>query len=170
MSTAGPDDLAIRFAGPEDAEEIHRALRSLATHVGDVAKVRSTPADLRKYGFGEDRAFECLIAEAGGETAGICLFFRSFSTWFGRPGLYVQDLVVHDRFRGRRIGERLLRRAATVAKARGWIYIRLAVDHQNRSAMGFYERLGFVHRYDDLIYGLYGEAFEALAREQGGSS
>jgi ribosomal protein S18 acetylase RimI-like enzyme len=161
------NDLVIRVAQPGDAEAIHRALLTLAAHVGDMAKIRSTPDDLRQHGFGEDPAFECLIAEKDGETAGICLFFRSFSSWFGRPGLYVQDLVVDERFRGMKIGERLLRRAAAIAKRRGWTYIRLAVDHENRSAMAFYTRLGFIHRYDDLIYGLYGEAFDALAREPG---
>ncbi len=160
-------DVTIRFAEAGDVDEIHRGLLTLATHVGDVRKIKSTPADLLAHGFGDDRAFECLLAEAGGEIAGMCLFFRSFSTWFGRPGLYVQDLVVHDAHRGKGIGERLMRRASAIAKSRGWIYIRLAVDHENHTAMAFYERLGFIHRYDDLIYGLYGEAFDALAREEG---
>jgi ribosomal protein S18 acetylase RimI-like enzyme len=159
-------DLTIRLAQPGDVEEIHRALLTLARHVGDVNKVKSTPDDLRRYGFGPDPAFECLIAEIAGETAGICLFFRSFSTWFGRPGIYVQDLVVHEKFRGKRIGEHLLRRAAAIARERGFTYLRLAVDHENPTAMAFYERLGLVYRFDDLIYAAYGDAFEALAIEQ----
>ena len=167
---ASADGVRIRQATSADAEEIHRALLTLATHIGDIAKVRSTPEDLRCYGFGADPAFECLIAEKAGETAGICLFFRSFSTWLGRPGIYVQDLVVHDRFRGLRIGERLLRRAAAIAMQRGCVYLRLAVDHENPSAMKFYERLGLMHRFDDLIYAAYGEAFDALATERGDES
>lgn len=160
------DDLVIRLAEEADVDEIFRALLTLARHIGDEKKVKSSPDDLRRYGFGPEPAFECLIAKVAGETAGICLFFRSFSTWFGRPGVYVQDLVVHEKFRGRRIGEHLLRRAAAIAKQRGWTYMRLAVDHENPSAMIFYQRLGLVHRYDDLIYAAYGEAFEALAIEQ----
>ena len=161
------DKILIRVAQAADAEDIHRALLTLAAHIGDVSKVKSTPDDLRRYGFGPDPAFDCLIAEAAGETAGICLFFRSFSTWFGKPGIYVQDLVVHDKFRGRGIGEGLLRRAAKIGKERGCVYMRLAVDHENPSAMAFYERLRLVHRYDDLIYAAYGEAFDALAVEKG---
>ncbi len=163
---ASDDGVLIRRAIAADADEIHRALLTLAAHIGDIGKVRSTPDDLRRYGFGDDPAFQCLIAEKAGETAGICLFFRSFSTWFGRPGIYVQDLVVHDGFRGLRIGERLLRRAAAIGRERGCVYLRLAVDHENLSAMKFYERLGLVHRFDDLIFAAYGEAFDVLATER----
>lgn len=167
--TAARSEVTIRLARVEDVGEIHRALLTLAIHVGDVGKIKSTPDDLRRYGFGEHPAFECLVAEVAGETAGICLYFPSFSSWFGRPGIYIQDLVVHETFRGRRIGEQLLRRAAAIAKARGCTYMRLAVDHENPSAMAFYERLGLVHRYDDLIYAAYGEIFDELAAEQGGT-
>lgn len=156
--------MTIRPAVSADAEAIHATLLKLATHVGDINKIKSTPDDIRHYGFGAEPAFDCLIAEAAGETAGICLFFRSFSTWFGRKGIYVQDLFVDQRFRGQRLGERLLQRAAAIAKARGATYIRLAVDHENPSAMRFYEKLGMVHRFDDLIYAAYDETFEALAR------
>ena len=156
-------DVTIRAAAIDDAEAIHAMLLKLATHVGDIDEVKSTPDDLRRHGFGDDPAFDCLIAEADGETVGICLFFRSFSTWFGRPGIYVQDLFVDKRFRGQRLGERLLQRAAAIARARGATYIRLAVDHENPSAMRFYEKLGMVHRFDDLIYAAYGDTFEALA-------
>lgn len=160
-------ELVIRLARSEDVEEIHRALLVLATHIGEVRKIKSTPDDLRRHGFGPDPAFECVVAEITGEIAGICLFFRSFSTWFGKPGIYIQDLVVHERFRGRRIGERLLRRAAAIARQRGCTFMRLAVDHENPGAMAFYKRLGLVHRFDDLIYAAYGEAFEALASDTG---
>jgi ribosomal protein S18 acetylase RimI-like enzyme len=161
------DEIVIRMARAEDAEEIHRCLLVLGAHIGELEKIRSTPDDLRRYGFGSDPAFECVIAEIGGESAGICLFFRSFSTWFGKPGIYIQDLVVHERFRGKGVGERLMRRAAAIAKARGCAYLRLAVDHENPSAKVFYERLGLVHRFDDLIYAAYGDVFEALASEEG---
>ena len=158
--------VSIRPAERHDAEEMMRALMSLAAHIGATSKVKCTAEDLRVHGFGPDPAFECLIAETGGEVAGICVFFGSFSTWYGRPGVYVQDLVVHEKFRGRRVGEQLLRRVAAVGKARGCVYMRLAVDHENPGAMAFYKRLGLVHRFDDLIYAAYGEAFDALAGGQ----
>lgn len=157
----------IRAARADDAEAIHAALLVLGRHIGRADKIASTPDDLRRYGFGDDPHFFCLVAEVAGEIAGICLYFRSFSTWLGKPGIYIQDLVVDERFRGRRIGEKLLRRAAAVAGARGATYLRLAVDHENPKAMAFYERLGLEHRFDDLVYAAYGDAFEALARDTG---
>ena len=59
----------------------------------ELHKVKSTPDDIRRFGFGEAPAFEALIAEIDGRFAGCCLFFASFSTWRGRPGVYVQDLL-----------------------------------------------------------------------------
>lgn len=155
--------IPIRLATRDDAEAIHATLLKLATHVGDSAKVKSTPDDIRRYGFGAEPAFHCLIAEADREVAGICLFFNSFSTWFGRPGIYIQDLFVDERFRGQRLGERLMQRAAAICRERGGTYIRLAVDHENPTAMAFYRRLGLVHRFDDFIYAAYGDVFDALA-------
>lgn len=155
----------IRPATEADAETIVQAVRRLGEHVGIPEKVTSTAEDMRRYGFGDDPMFECLIAEIGGEAAGVCIFFRSFSTFNGRPGVYVQDLIVDERFRGAGVGERLLRRAASVTKERGGTYMRLAVDIGNPDAGRFYRRLGLKHVDDDLIYAAYGEAFRRLAEE-----
>lgn len=155
-------DLAIRAAVPADAEAIHQAVLKLAAHVGALDKVKSAPEDFRRYGFGADPAFRCLIAEIGGAFAGICLFFRSFSTFTGGPGVYVQDLIVEEKFRGAGIGEALLREAARISRAEGGTYLRLAVDIDNPNAARFYQRLGLHHVDDDLIHAAYGAAFEAL--------
>lgn len=158
------DDLVIRPATEADAETIAQAVRRLGQHVGIPEKVTSTADDMRRYGFGADPMFECLIAESGGRPAGLCIFFRSFSTFIGRPGVYVQDLFVDERFRGARIGERLLRRVAAITRERGGVYMRLAVDIGNPEAARFYRRVGLKHVDDDLIYAAYGEAFLRLAQ------
>ena len=165
---AAAEAVAIRPARPDDAEAIHHAVRTLAAHVGASHKVSSTPDDFRRHGFGDDPSFECLVAEVGGAFAGICLFFRSFSTFYGRPGVYVQDLVVEEGFRGLGVGERLLRRAAALGRARGAVYLRLAVDAGNPDAARFYRRLGLRHVADDLIHAAYGADFLALAEEGDG--
>ena len=157
------DDLVIRPATEADAETIIQAVRRLGHHVGIPEKVTSTAEDIRRYGFGADPMFECLIAEIGGRPAGVCIYFRSFSTFIGRPGVYVQDLLVDERFRGARVGERLLRRVAAITYARGGVYMRLAVDIGNPNAGRFYQRLGLKHVDDDLIYAAYGDAFQRLA-------
>jgi ribosomal protein S18 acetylase RimI-like enzyme len=155
--------VTIRPATPDDAAAIHAAILAMGEHLGLSHKIESTPPDLARHGLAPGRAFEGLIAEIGGEFAGMCLFFPSFSTWLGRPGMYVQDLHVEPRFRGQGVGERLIRRAAALARDRGAVYLRLAVDADNLAAQGFYERLG-ISRYEaDLIHAAYGEAFQALA-------
>ena len=93
----------------------------------------------------------------------MCLYFRSFSTWHGRPGVYVQDLWVEERFRGGKVGEALLQRVASLTRANGGIYMRLAVDIRNFAAQRFYSRLGIVHSDTEQVHSIYGDAFMALA-------
>ncbi|PSJ63147.1 GNAT family N-acetyltransferase [Pseudaminobacter soli (ex Li et al. 2025)] len=143
---------------------MHKAILQLGDHVGLKLKIASTPEDFRRFGFGPDAAFSSLIAEVDGEFAGLCLFFPIYSTWLGRPGVYVQDLYVDERFRGRKIGEKLLREVASWSHQCGGVYLRLAVDVDNVSAQGFYERLGIGWLDSDRDHGAYGEAFLALAR------
>jgi ribosomal protein S18 acetylase RimI-like enzyme len=126
--------------------------------------VSSTVDDFRRYGFGPYPAFTSLIAEVDGVFAGLALFFPIFSTWLGKPGVYVQDLYVDETFRGRGVGEVLLRHAAAWSAARGGVYLRLAVDRHNVAAQRFYERLGIGWIEADRDHGAYGDDFARLAR------
>ena len=155
--------IAIRQATVEDAALLHAAIVKLAQHMGALERVRSTPDDLRRHGFGDRPAFEALIAEADGIFAGMCLYFPSFSTWRGEPGIYVQDIFVEAQFRGRKIGERLLQAAALRGVATGAAYLRLSVEADNHGAQGFYTHLGIEWSRSERIHGIYGEAFTALA-------
>ena len=157
------DNLTIRPAVPEDAEIIHAALIGIGETVGEVHKINSTPADIRRDGFGPDAHFSTLIAEIDSGFAGMCLYFPIYSTWMGRPGAYVQDLFVAREFRGLKVGEKLLRRLAREVRDRGGAYIELAVDTGNLAAQRFYERIGITHRSDDQIHRITGEAFLAFA-------
>ncbi|RWB51674.1 MAG: GNAT family N-acetyltransferase [Mesorhizobium sp.] len=151
--------ITLRPGRADDAETIHAALLKLGTHIGVHQEITSTPDDLRRYGFGENPAFSTLIAEVGGEFAGLCLHFPIFSTWMGRPGVYVQDLYVEDRFRGLRIGEKLLRRVARECRAAGGVYLRLSVDTDNETAKAFYEKLGIGWSSYEQVQKIVGEAF-----------
>ena len=157
------DKLIIRAATSADAEDIHSALLGIARTVGELHKVKSTPDDIRRDGFGETRHFAVLIAEVDGNFAGMCLHFPIYSTWMGRPGVYVQDLFVVEGFRGLKIGERLLRRLARDVRRQGGAYLELAVDTGNLAAQRFYERIGIAHQADDQVYRIIGEAFLAFA-------
>ncbi|WP_167449098.1 GNAT family N-acetyltransferase [Mesorhizobium hawassense] len=147
----------------DDVETIHAALLRLGTHIGAHQEITSTANDLRRYGFGEKLAFSTLIAEVEGEFAGLCLHFPIFSTWMGRPGVYVQDLYVEDRFRGWRIGEKLLRRVAKECRAAGGVYLRLSVDTDNETAKAFYERLGIGWSNYEQVQKIVGDAFFVFA-------
>lgn len=170
MTAADPSGIAIRAAVASDAEAIHAALLGIAEAVGGTGRVRSTVEDIRRHGFGADPAFEALVAETDGGIVGLCLFFRSFSTWRGTCGAYVQDLYVAPVLRGRGVGEALLRRLAATARARGWAYLRLSVDAENLGARAFYERLGMAWSRQEHIFTATGAAFEALAGDGTGVS
>jgi ribosomal protein S18 acetylase RimI-like enzyme len=166
-SSKGRGHLRIRSATPDDAHTIHAAILGIAEAVGQVAKVTSTPQDIARHGFGEEPAFGVLIAEMDDVFAGLCLYFPSFSTWYGRPGVYVQDLYVEPAFRGRGVGERLLRRLAAQTRDGGGVYLRLSVDVENSSAQRFYEKIGLEWSREEKIFAARGEAFLALAKDDG---
>jgi ribosomal protein S18 acetylase RimI-like enzyme len=157
------EHVVLRPGTIEDVETIHAAILRLGAHIGAPEEITSTADDLRVYGFGENPAFSTLIAEIVGEFAGLCLFFPIFSTWMGRPGVYVQDLYVEDRFRGRKIGERLLRRVARECRKDGGVYLRLSVDTDNETAKAFYERLGIAWSSYEQVQKIVGDAFFAFA-------
>jgi ribosomal protein S18 acetylase RimI-like enzyme len=155
--------VTIRFATAADVDDIHASLVGIAKAVKEPHTLKSTPEDIRRFGFGEAPAFETLIAEIDGRFAGCCVYFASFSTWIGRPGAYVQDFYVADAFRGQGVGERLLQRLASVTRKRGGCYIRLAVDTQNYRAQAFYTRAGIKHSDAEQIHAAYDDMFDALA-------
>ncbi len=156
-------DIRIRTGEIGDADTIHRAILAMGRGLDMAGKVTCTAEDYRRFGFGHDAAFGSLIAEVDGVFAGLCLFFPIFSTWRGRPGVFVQDLYVDDRFRGLGIAEGLLREVAAWSKARGGDYLRLEVDVENVAAQRLYERLGITWQTKDRAHAAYGEAFAALA-------
>ena len=154
---------AIRKATVEDADLLLSAMRIIGDHLGTPERITASAEDLRRHGFGPSPAFTALIAEITGEFAGMCLFFRSFSTWRGQPGAYIQDLVVPEKFRGRGVAEALLHRTARHVRAEGGAYLRLSVDAANAGAQRFYERIGMVLQPQERIHAIYGEAFDLLA-------
>jgi ribosomal protein S18 acetylase RimI-like enzyme len=156
-------DISIRFATIDDADSIFSALVGIAETVKEMHKLKSTADDIRRFGFGEAPAFETLIAEIDGRFAGCCLYFASFSTWIGRPGVYVQDFYVADELRGQGVGERMLQRLAALTRKRGGRYIRLAVDTENYRAQAFYTRVGVKRSDTEQVHMARDEDFDRLA-------
>ncbi len=163
MSEKQSHTILLRPATVADAPYLHECLLGIASAVDEVARIRSGVGDLIEYGFGADPHFEAVIAEVDAKPAGMVLFFRSFSTWNGRPGAYVQDIYVDNAYRGLGIGAKLLRRVAAIIRDRGGCYMRLSVDTENFAAQGFYSRLDLVLSDSEQIHAAYGEAFLNLA-------
>jgi GNAT superfamily N-acetyltransferase len=155
---------AIRFATADDAGLLLQLVRDLAAYERAPNAVAATEEDLRRHGFGHERQFEALLAFVDGKPAGFALFHPRFSTWLGRPGMYLEDLFVTQAARGKGVGRRLMTRLAAIAVERGWERIDFQVLDWN-PARGFYHRLGLEHLGEWLRYGGDAAALRRLAAE-----
>jgi GNAT superfamily N-acetyltransferase len=156
--------IAIRSATAKDAGLLLRLIRELAAYEKAPDAVVASEADLIRHGFGADPQFEAILAFVDGEPAGLALFHPRFSTWLGRPGMYLEDLYVTETARGQGVGRRLMARLAAIAVERGWGRIDFHVLDWN-PARRFYRRLGMSHLDEWLRYGADGEALRRLASE-----
>ena len=155
--------ISLRLAGIDDAQHIHDMLVGLSHAVGDAEKMVSSVADIRRHGFADPAPFVALLASQDDRAVGLSLFFFTYSTWLGRPGVYIQDLYVDEAVRGSGLGRMLVAETARIARSRGANHLRLSVYHDNNGAQAFYRQIGMRHRDDELIYQADGAVFDALA-------
>ena len=153
----------IRFASAEDVPLILRFIRDLARYERLEHEVVATEEILWQTLFGQRAYAEVLIGEASGEPAGFALFFHNFSTFIGKPGIYLEDLFVKPEYRGRGFGKALLARLAQLATERNCGRVEWAVLDWNTSAIDFYQSIGAVMMKDWRIFRLKGEALDKLA-------
>jgi GNAT superfamily N-acetyltransferase len=132
----------IRTAVAHDVPLILEFIRALALFERDPDAVTATEDDLLRDGFGENPYYHCLIAEQDGKPAGFAFYFFNYSTWTGRPGLYLEDLFVDPEFRGLGIGKALLARVAAIAVEKGCPRLQWEVLDWNTPAVDFYASLG----------------------------
>lgn len=156
--------IRIRFAAADDAGLLLRFIRELAIFERAADAVVATEADLIHHGFGPQPQFEAILAFLDDEPAGAALFHSRFSTWLGRPGLYLEDLYVTEAARGFGVGRQLMARLAAIAIERGWGRIDFHVLDWN-PAREFYHRLGVDHIGEWLRYGADEQALLRLAAE-----
>ena len=160
--------LQIQPAREADVAQILRFIRELARYERLEHEVIATEADLRAALFGERPFAEALLARLDDAPVGFALFFHNFSTFTGRPGLYLEDLYVTPPARGRGIGRQLLRHLATVAIERRCARVDWAVLDWNTSAIAFYRSLGAQPLEDWRVFRLTGAPLEQLAGRDGG--
>lgn len=153
----------IRKAVAADIPLILEFIRALAVFEREPDAVTATEADLLRDGFGDAPYFHCLIAEHDGRPAGFAFYFFNYSTWTGRPGLYLEDLFVHTEFRGLGIGKALLARVAAIAVEKNCPRLQWEVLDWNTPAVDFYAGLGasFLDEWRNVR--MTGEALAKLA-------
>ena len=156
--------LDIRHATVADVPVILQFVRELAEYERMLDQVAATEEDFRRALFGERPVAEALLAWDGDEPLGFALFFHNFSTFRGRPGLYLEDLYVRPAARNRGVGKALLAALARLAVERNCARLEWSVLDWNQPAIEFYQRIGAVPMSDWTVYRLTGEALERLAR------
>ena len=154
--------ITIRTAAAEDAALVLQFIKDIAAFEKLSDEVIATEEILRESLFGSRPAAEVALAEVDGKPAGFAVYFENFSTFVGRPGLYIEDLFVRPEYRGRGIGKTLLKHCAAVARQRNLGRMEWAVLDWN-PAREFYEHFGAKPMNDWVSYRLAGEALKKFA-------
>jgi GNAT superfamily N-acetyltransferase len=157
--------LTIRPARPDDAETLVALVRELATYEKLEEYACATSEALRTHLFGPRPAAEAILAEVDGAPVGFALFFTTFSTFRGQPGLYLEDLFVRESHRGRGIGKALVATVAQAAVNRGYGRLEWSVLDWNEPAIGFYRGLGARPMDEWTVYRIDEEPLLRLAAE-----
>ena len=157
------DTIAIRPAGRNEVPLVLDFIRELARYERLEHEVSASEAELSTALFGPRPYAEVVFACSGGEPVGFALFFHNFSTFKGRPGIYLEDLYVRPEARGRGIGRRLLAHLAQTAVERRCARLEWAVLDWNEPSIGFYRSLGAVPMDEWKIFRLTGEPLALLA-------
>ncbi len=153
----------IRPATPDDVPVIFELIRALAVYEKLEESVVVMADDLREHLFGERPFAECLLAEDAGPVVGFALFFHNYSTFRGRPGIYLEDLFVRSECRGRGHGKALFAELARIAVGRGCDFLQWSVLDWNKPSIDFYVRLGAVTHPGWLQYRLTEGPLRTLA-------
>ncbi|MCG3161256.1 MAG: hypothetical protein JMDDDDMK_02407 [Acidobacteria bacterium] len=160
-----PQDFEIKAATASDAPVILSFIKKLAVYEKLADEVTATEDTLRETLFGERRYAEVIIGYHRGEPAGFALFFHNYSTFLGRPGIYLEDLYVDEQHRGKGFGKALLAHLARLTKERNCGRLEWSVLDWNEPSINFYKSLGARPMDDWTIFRVTGEALDKLANE-----
>ena len=152
----------IEPARPEDVPMILMLIRELAEFERLLHEVTATEEQVHEGLFGARPSAEVVMARIGDEVAGFALYFHNFSTFLAKPGIYLEDLYVRQKFRGQGCGEALLRHLASIALARGCGRLEWSVLDWNQRAIDFYKSLGAAPMSEWTIYRVTGDALTRL--------
>ena len=151
--------ILIRSASEKDVPAIFSLIKELANYEKLSDQVVTTEDELKKVLFGENNFVEILIAEFEGQIVGQALFFKNFSTFLGKPGIYLEDLYVKPEMRSKGIGKALLDKLISLAKERNYGRVEWSVLDWNESAIDFYKKIGAKPLNDWTIFRLTSDKF-----------
>lgn len=158
--------VTIRDARPDDVDELLRLIHELAAYEREPDAVTATADHVREALFpvGASPAAYGLVAEREGRVVGMAVWFTSFSTWTGRPGIWLEDLFVEPEQRGLGVGRRLLARLAEICVEREWTRLEWAVLNWNEPSIEFYRAQGARAQDEWTTYRLDGDALHRMAQ------
>jgi len=155
--------LEIKEATREDLGQILNFIIKLAEYEKLSHEVVATEASLEQFIFGEQKVASVLIGWRGDKAVGFALYFYNFSTFLGRPGIYLEDLFVLEEERGRGYGKALLVRLAQLAREQDCGRLEWAVLDWNEPSINFYKSLGARMLDEWIVNRVTGKSLEALA-------
>ena len=153
----------IRAATVDDADDVLRLVRELAEYERGLDSVKNTPELIREWLFGEHAVASALVAEVEGRVVGIAVWFPTYSTWTGVPGIHLEDLFVEPGHRGSGFGKGFLVALSRIAVARGYQRVEWVVLDWNTPSIEFYEALGARPMKEWHTYRLTGDPLTTLA-------
>jgi GNAT superfamily N-acetyltransferase len=159
-----PDVHVLRPAERRDLPAVVRLIGELAAFENLTSLLKVTPESLEPHLFGPRPVAECLVGEVSGNVVAFALYFTNFSTFLGKPGLYLEDLYVQPAHRGSGLGQALFLRLARLAAERGCGRFEWSVLDWNVNAIRFYEKMGATMLPDWRICRITGDALLRLAQ------
>ena len=159
-------DLDIRFTSKSDSELLLDFIKRLAAYEKKSDQVVATVSDIKKALF-ENKYAEAVIAYYKDEPVGFAIFFHNFSTFMGKPGIYIEDLYVYEKSRGRGIGSGILSFIADLAIKRGCEILEFSVLKWNKPSIRFYKNLGAEEKNEWSNYRFSGRTLKRLASSAG---
>ena len=147
----------IREARIEDIEAIHDLIVELAIYEREPDAVTATVDDIKKSLFDQNPVANCLVSEIDNNIVGIAIWFLNYSTWLGKPGIYLEDLYVKPEFRGKGIGLGLMRSLAKICVENGYERFQWWVLDWNEPSIMFYKSIGAEAMDEWTVYRLSGQ-------------
>ena len=159
------DKIKIRSAEIKDSEIILKLIKELSAYEKLSHTVINNEVLLKENLFGKRKFAEVLIADFENQPVGFALFFHNYSTFVGKPGIYLEDLYVKPEMRGKGIGKALFLELIKIAKERNCGRVEWSVLNWNKSAIDFYKSMGAIPMDEWTVYRLTSDKIEELASE-----